>query len=96
MGFPCLDHVAFTREGDQLVVSAFYASQLIFDRAFGNHLGLCRLGAFMAEQMQLDFVQLSCHVGAAKLSDKMRKTDIKSLVTKMRAAAENDATRKAA
>jgi hypothetical protein len=102
MAFPCLDHIAFTREKDDLLVSAFYAYQFIFDRGYGNYLGLCRLGRFMAEQMGLRFAQLSCHVAAAKTGmgskdkERLGKAELKELVARMRAAAANDSGKKAA
>ncbi|WP_437760784.1 hypothetical protein [Sorangium sp. So ce1389] len=98
MRFPCLDYVAFTRDGDELLLSAFYAYQLIFDRGYGNYLGLCRLGRFMAEQMGLRFAQFSCRVGAAKLtmSKKVNKTYARDLVAQMRESTTKDAEKKAA
>jgi len=34
--------------------------QYLFERAYGNYLGLCRLGRFMAEQMGLSLVKMTC------------------------------------
>jgi thymidylate synthase len=98
MSFPCLDYLAFTKEGNELLLTAFYAYQLIFDRGYGNYLGLCRLGRFMAEQMNLKFSQLSCHVGSAKLSmlDKIGKENMRLLTTNMIAASNSGLVRKAA
>ena len=48
-GFPCLQQVAFAPQAPEgLAVTGFYATQYIFERAYGNYLGLCRLGRFMA------------------------------------------------
>lgn len=96
MSFPCLDYVAFTRDGDELFLSAFYAYQLIFSRGYGNYLGLCRLGRFMAEQMGVQFSQLSCRVGAAKLADKkVGKKHVRDLVAQMQTPSALEMTRKA-
>ena len=60
-GFPCLQQVAFAPQGtDGLTVTGLYATQYIFDRAYGNYLGLCRLGRFMAQEMERQLTQVSC------------------------------------
>lgn len=42
--FPCLDHVAFTKVGDDgLHVTGYYTAQNLFEKAYGNYLGLCSL-----------------------------------------------------
>ena len=51
LGFPCLQQVSFVPTRCGLVVNAFYATQHIFDKAYGNYLGLAQLGAFMAREM---------------------------------------------
>lgn len=100
LGFPCLDHIAFTKDGDELYMSAFYAGQAVFSRGYGNYLGLCKIGRFMGEQMGLRFTQFSCHVAMAKLqmSGKKKKDhtkpigpkEIRKLAQEMRATiAEN-------
>ena len=60
-GFPCLQQVAFARTGDSgLAVTGFYAKQHMFERAYGNYLGLCHLGRFMAHEMGLTLSQVVC------------------------------------
>jgi hypothetical protein len=60
-GFPCLQQVAFAGHGnDGLAVTGFYATQYMFERAYGNYLGLCRLGRFMAHEMGLTLAQVAC------------------------------------
>ena len=65
--FPCLQHVSFVPQGTTLMVNAFYATQQIFEKAYGNYLGLCRLGQFMAHEMGLTFNCLNCFTGVEKL-----------------------------
>ncbi|MGX9574819.1 thymidylate synthase [Mesorhizobium sp. f-mel] len=73
--FPCLQQVSFTFSGDGgLVVNAFYATQQIVHKGYGNYLGLARLGAFMASQMHRRLERLNIFVGIAKM-DKIGKTD---------------------
>jgi hypothetical protein len=75
-GFPCLQHVTFAPVGNQLSVNAFYATQYMFERAYGNYLGICRLGQFVAHEMGLALGRVTCYAGVAmcdiakgKLSD---------------------------
>lgn len=74
LGFPCLQHISFVpdRKKQQLALNAFYATQQIFEKAYGNYLGLCRLGSFMAGEMGLTFARLNCFVGVEKF-DKRSK-----------------------
>lgn len=72
--FPCLQHVSFVPTAAGLVVNAFYATQQIFDKAYGNYLGLAQLGAFMAHEMKMPFARLNVNVGVAKL-ERIGKTD---------------------
>ena len=66
-GFPCLQQVVFAPEGsDGLSVTGFYATQYIFERAYGNYLGLCRLGHFMAHEMGRQLTQVTCVASPAK------------------------------
>lgn len=87
--FPCLDYVAFAPDEGGLSVVAFYAQQYVFDRAYGNYLGLCRLGAFMAEEMKLELRQVTCIAGSAKMGDEITKTEAKSLLQKVAGAQES-------
>lgn len=75
LGFPCLQHVTFVPTKSGLVLNAFYATQQIFDKAYGNYLGLKQLGEFMAYELKMPFVRLNVTVGVAKL-ERISKTDI--------------------
>ena len=74
LGFPCLQQVSFEPTAAGLVTNAFYATQQIFDKAYGNYLGLARLGAFMAREMGLPLARMNVMVGVAKL-ERINKTD---------------------
>jgi thymidylate synthase len=65
--FPCLQHVSFVPQKSTLTMNAFYATQQLLNKAYGNYLGLCRLGNFMAHEMGLTFSKMNCFVGVAKL-----------------------------
>src|SRR5437016_1806062 len=75
LGFPCLQQLSFIPQGDQLVVNGFYATQQLFDKAYGNYLGLCRLGNFMAVEMGLSLSRVNCFTGISKL-ERIGKTDL--------------------
>jgi hypothetical protein len=73
--FPCLQQVSFTFAGnDGLILNAFYATQQLCHKGYGNYLGLSRLGAFMASQMERRLERVNVFVGIAKM-DKIKKTD---------------------
>jgi hypothetical protein len=74
LGFPCLQQVSFEPTAAGLVVNAFYATQQIFDKAYGNYLGLAQLGAFMAHEMDKPLARLNVMVGVAKL-ERITKSD---------------------
>jgi hypothetical protein len=68
LGFPCLQHVTFAPAGtDALVVNAFYATQYMVERAYGNYLGLCRLGAFVARELGRRLTRVTCFSGIGML-----------------------------
>jgi hypothetical protein len=74
LGFPCMQHVSFTYSNNRLTLHAFYATQQLFDKAYGNLLGLVRLASFMAREMHLVLEKVSCYVGVEKL-ERIPKSD---------------------
>ncbi len=74
LGFPCLQQVSFEPTATGLVVNAFYATQQIFDKAYGNYLGLAQLGAFMSHEMDIPLARLNVMVGVTKL-ERITKSD---------------------
>jgi len=75
LGFPCLQHVSFVPTKAGLVANAFYATQQLFDKAYGNYLGLAQLAAFMAHEMGIPLARLNVTIGVAKL-ERISKTDV--------------------
>jgi hypothetical protein len=88
LGFPCLDYVTFTPDTKDktLSVTAMYAEQYLFERGYGNYLGLCRLGRFVAEHMNLRFAQLTCVASCAKLGETLSKRDAQAIAERIRPA----------
>lgn len=67
-GFPCLQQISLTyHEKGTLEVNAYYPTQYMFDRAYGNYLGLCQLGHFLAHQLGARFSRLTCFVARPEL-----------------------------
>ena len=64
--FPCLQHVSFEPTEKGLVVNAFYATQQLFVKAYGNYLGVAQLGAFVAHEMNIKLYRVNIFVGVAK------------------------------
>lgn len=79
-GFPCLQHVTlFESENGGLILNSFYAIQYLYQRAYGNWLGLINLGKFIANELQMEFERFNCYVGVEQL-DKLKKSDAKILL----------------
>jgi len=87
MGFPCLHQVCFTPLGTNgsagLAVTGFYATQHIFEKAYGNYLGLCRLGHFAAHEMGLRLVRMNCIAASARLGN-ADKSEIEPMAARLR------------
>jgi hypothetical protein len=81
LGFPCLQHITFAPTSDGLNVNAFYAVQYIAERAYGNYLGLCRLGRFVAHVLGLPLATVTCVAGVAELD--IGKHETRSLLKQM-------------
>ncbi|HEY2051617.1 MAG TPA: hypothetical protein VGH03_19935 [Caulobacteraceae bacterium] len=94
--FPCLQQVSFTFEDGGLQLNAFYATQQIARKAYGNYLGLSRLGAFVAGQMKLRFEQLNVFVGVAKMDVRKGDADLVELLSVVRENLPTVSNRRAA
>jgi hypothetical protein len=73
LGFPCLQHVSFAPTAEGLSVNGFYATQYAFERAYGNYLGLCRLGRFVAHELKVPLVRMTCFTGIMLRDEAMKK-----------------------
>ncbi|WP_396157730.1 hypothetical protein [Flavobacterium sp.] len=83
-GFPCLQHVTFyVNKNGGLILNSFYAIQYLYERGYGNWLGLTYLGQFMAKEMNLRFEKFNCFVGVEQL-DYLGKTDARKLLQNLK------------
>jgi hypothetical protein len=65
-GFPCLQHISFAPTSEGLFVNAFYANQYMVERAYGNYLGIARLGRFIAHELGLPLRRVTVLTGLAQ------------------------------
>lgn len=86
-GFPCLHQVAVVPHSDGTVsLTAFYAMQLVLEKAYGNYLGLVHLGEFVAEALGMRLATVTCIASVAKLtqSSKLDEAARAALVAEIR------------
>jgi len=88
LGFPCLQQVVFHPIGAKgrygMKVVAFYANQLLIEKAYGNYMGLYRLGKFMASEMGLTLKMVTCIATNLKRSNNRNKKDFVDMVAQLR------------
>jgi hypothetical protein len=65
--FPCLQQVSFSKDDHgNLMLMAFYPLHYLIERAYGNYLGLLRLGQFVAKESGLKFHSMTCVAATGK------------------------------
>ncbi len=69
LGFPCLQHISVVPnfKTKTLELNAFYATQQLFEKAYGNFLGLARLGRFIAGEVNLELQRATIFIGVEKM-----------------------------
>lgn len=93
--FPCLQQVSFGYAPDgSIAVTGYYPSEYIFERGYGNYLGLCHLGRYMAVQLGRRISRMNCVVAHPLLSGGSGKGELAELATVVRR--EVDAANEAA
>lgn len=78
-GFPCLQHVSFAPLAGGLSVNAFYASQYAIGRAYGNYLGICRLGRFVAHELGVELTRVTVFAGILQRDPKFSVQSLSAL-----------------
>jgi thymidylate synthase len=67
-GFPCLQQISLTyHEEGTLEINGYYPTQYMFDRAYGNYLGLCQLGHLIAHEVGARFTAMTCFIARPQL-----------------------------
>lgn len=78
-GFPCLQHITFYVSKEKgLILNSFYALQHLYEKAYGNWLGLINLGQFVAKELDIPFERFNCFISIEKL-DTLSKTEARKL-----------------
>lgn len=83
LGFPCLQQVCFVprpKDGT-MQMNAIYAMQYLSNRAYGNYVGLMRLGRFLAGEIGLELSSLNCMISTLSLGE-MNKGEAKAIIEK--------------
>jgi hypothetical protein len=91
MSFPCLSHISFTVVSGRLHVSALYRNQDFIARAYGNYLGLARIGSFVAAETGCELGEVLCLATHADMG--LGKQAISGLIERCRASEERAARR---
>jgi hypothetical protein len=60
MSFPCLSQISFTLDGEVLNLAALYRNQYFVSRAYGNYIGLARIGGFIAQEVGVELGEVLC------------------------------------
>jgi thymidylate synthase len=60
MGFPCLSQISFTLVDERIHLAALYRNQDLVSRAYGNYVGLARLGSFIAREVGCQLGEVLC------------------------------------
>lgn len=89
LGFPCLQQIAFTpnRKQRTLAVNGFYGMQYMVERAYGNYLGLARLGHFMAVEMGLRLERMTCIAAVGEVEGEVGAGHAREMVRNAKEAA---------
>ena len=92
LGFPCLQQIAVhpCRRTGTLGITGFYGTQYLFERGYGNFIGICRLGRFLACGMGLRLTRMTCVAGYAPM-EAIGKSRGRALVTAARQAVADNA-----
>lgn len=82
-GFPCLQQIIFTpMDNDRLAITGIYAKQYLFAKAYGNYLGLCRLGHFVAHELGMSLAQMNCYIADGEVE--VPKNQINELIEELK------------
>lgn len=87
MSFPCLSQISFTLDGDQLNLAALYRNQYFVTRAYGNYVGLARIGDFIAHEIGAQLGEVLCLATHADAQfDDLSKGRVEQLVRTLQAS----------
>jgi len=88
MSFPCLSHISLTLVGGKLHLSALYRNQDFIARAYGNYLGLARIGEFVAAETGCELGEVLCLATHADSGMGLSRQTATDLIKRCRSAGE--------
>lgn len=89
-----MQHLTFVPDFgcNTLQLNAFYATQQLFVKAYGNFLGLSRLGAFVAGEAGMQLAKVSCFIGVEKMDKRPKaNSELTALITAAEAITATEA-----
>lgn len=87
-GFPCLSHISLTLHTNATHLTALYRNQGFLRKAYGNYVGLARLGRFFAREVGVRVGEIVCVASHADVElDVTGKRALERLVADCWAAA---------
>lgn len=86
MGFPCLSHISLTLHDSAIHLTALYRNQGFIRKAYGNYVGLARLGRFLARETGVGVGEITCVASHGDIElDVAGKGELRQLITDCRA-----------
>lgn len=85
-GFPCLHQVSFVPDPEDgtLAVFGYYPTQTMFEKAYGNYVGLWNLGRFVAHEWGLRMASVTCVTVVAKSTNGKNDKRAGELITSLK------------
>lgn len=91
ISFPCLSHVSFTLVHGKIHLAALYRNQDFISRAYGNYVGLTRIGSFIAREVGCELGEILCVASHADVGlGQYTKGRVQDLLEHCRAAATGE------
>lgn len=78
-GFPCLQQIGISYEKEGFMLNAFYPSQYMIERAYGNYLGLANLANFISSETGKKAEGVNVYIGKPILDLSINKSSVNQL-----------------
>ena len=94
MGFPCLSHISLTLHQGAIHITALYRNQGFIRKAYGNYVGLARIGRFFATEVGVQLGEITCVATHADAEFGVASaTSLRNLLERCRAVAGSEPIR---
>ncbi|TGL50811.1 thymidylate synthase [Leptospira wolffii] len=78
-GFPCLQQIGISYEKEGFMLNAFYPSQYMIERAYGNYLGLANLANFISSETGMKVEGVNVFIAKPSLDISIDKSSFNRL-----------------